>query len=117
MKITKFTNKNVSSIEDQIVAACNAAGITGVSFSGATRSYGATETTFKITANIAGTTSRVDAAFESACKRDGIDVNVKGKKGQKLIGYRPRATAHPYIYETVRGAQYIGSANRWKSLL
>jgi len=116
---TKFTSKLTGSVEAQIVAALNAANIKGIDlvFSGATRTFGRTETTFKIVATIKGNTNRKDQAFIDACKYDNIDVTKLGRKGEKLIGYRPRATRHPYIWRTVRGAEYIGSASRWKSKL
>ena len=117
MKVTQFTNKNVGTIEDQIVAACEAAGITGVSFSGITRSYGKTETTFKIKAQIEGTTSHADMEMDYACKRHAIDPTVKGAKGQTLVEYHPRKHKYPFIYTTVRGARYKTDAAGWKRLL
>jgi len=117
MKVTQFTNKNVGSIEDQIVAACEAAGITGVSFSGITRSYGKTETTFKIKAQIEGTTSRADLEFDRACEWNDIDATVKGRKGETLVEYHPRKHKYPFIYTTVRGARYKTDAAGWKRLV
>ena len=116
MKVTKFTSKSVTDLENAIVAACEAAGITGVSFSGNTRSYGTDATTFKIVAQLDGTQSREDKGLEAYCKSEGIDPNKAGKKGERITGYRPRATKHPLIYTTVRGAQYITDARRWKLL-
>ena len=117
MKVTQFTSKNVGSIQDQIVAACEAAGITGVSFSGITRSYGKTETTFKIKAQIEGTTSHADLEFDFACKTNGISKTKKGAKGQTLVEYHPRKHKYPFIYTTIRGARYKTDAAGWKRLL
>ena len=117
MKVTQFTNKNVGTIEQQIVAACEAAGITGLSFKGSTRSYGKTETTFKIIAKVDGATSRADAEFARACKWNDIDVTEKGRKGETLVEYHPRKHKYPFIYTTVRGARYKTDAAGWKRLV
>lgn len=114
--ITKFTNKTCTTIEDQIVAILNKSGL-GVTFEGATRSYGTTETTFKIVGTIVGNKSNKDQAFDDACFAHDIDKTVKGRKGEMLIGYRPRARRHPFIYRTVRGAEYILDARAWKNKL
>ena len=115
--ITQFTSKNVGTLEQQIVAVLNEAGITGVSFEGITRSYGKTETTFKIKAQIDGTTSRADTQFEQACSYNDIDATVKGAKGQTLVEFHPRKHKYPFIYTTVRGARYKTDAAGWKRLL
>ncbi len=117
LKVTKFTNKSVTDLENEIVRVLEAAGIKGVSFSGNTRTYGRTETTFKIIAQLDGTQSKADAGLEAYCKSEGIDPTKPGKKGEKITGYRPRATKHPLIFTTARGAQYITDARRWKMKL
>jgi hypothetical protein len=115
LKVTKFTGKSVTDLENEIVRVLKAAKIKGVTFSGNTRSYGSNETTFKIVAQLEGTQSKEDAGLEAYCKFEGIDPTKPGKKGERITGYRPRATKHPLIYTTVRGAQYITDARRWKA--
>ena len=116
MKVTKFTPKTVTDLENEIVRVLQEAGIEGVQFRGNTRSYGSTETTFKIVANLEGTQTREDAALEAYCKLHKINPKKKGKKGEEIIGFRPRATRHPLIFRTVRGAEYVTDAERWKLL-
>lgn len=95
-KITKFTNKNITSLENQIVELLNEAGL-GIEFTGNTRSYGSTETTFKIVGVIDGAKTRGQAALESAAKHDGIDITKVGPKGEILVDYHPRKFKMPYI--------------------
>lgn len=115
--ITKFTAKNVGSIQAQIVAACEAAGITGVSFTGATRSYGATETTFKIIAKVEGTTSRADQDLIDACYVHEIDLAKKGRNGETLIEYHARKHTYPFIFTTTDGGRRKTDARGWKNLV
>jgi len=95
-KITQFTSKNTGTIEQQIVKLLNEAGL-GIEFTGNTRSYGATETTFKIVGVIEGAKTRGQAALESAAKHDGIDITKVGPKGEILVDYHPRKYKKPYI--------------------
>jgi len=113
----KFTPSNVTQMEDEMIEVLNKYGFKNVTFSGNTRSFGSNETTFKIVANINGTTSNADAALEFHAKMDGIDTTRKGAKGQELIEYHPRKRKYPYIYKSVSGKRYKTSASGWKSLL
>ena len=110
----KFTSKLCGSVEAEIIAVLNKANIQGLDFSGATRSYGQTETTFKIVATIKGTQTRKEAGLELYCDFHDIDPKQKGKKGETIIDYRPKAHKHKLVYRTVRGAEYIIGAADWK---
>ena len=117
MTTATFTNKNTGSIEKQIIDILNKAGIKGMEldFSGATRSYGRTETTFKIVATVKGNVTRKDAGLAPYLHANGIDIDKKGRKGEQIFDYRPKASKHKLIYKTKRGAEYIIGADDWKN--
>ena len=108
----EFTSSNVGKMEDEMVAVLNKYGFKNVEFTGNTRSYGSTETTFKIVANIKGVKSKKDSNLELYAKMDGIDHTKTGRKGETIVEYHPRKRKYPYIYISRSGARYKGSAAR-----
>ena len=113
----KFTNSNVGKMQDEMLAVLNKYGFKNVNFTGNTRSYGVHETTFKIVANIGGTTSNADQDLADACHIHGIDVKVKGQKGETLIEYHSRKRLYPFIYTSISGKRYKCDADAWKRKL
>ena len=108
----KFTSSNVDKMEDEMVALLNRYGFKNVVFTGATRSYGDTETTFKILANIKGVKSSKESNLDIFAKMDGIDPSKTGHKGETILEYHPRKRKYPYIYASRSGKRYKGSAKR-----
>lgn len=101
-----FTRSTVRELEKEMLEVLNRHGFTNVSFAGKGARFDSAECTFKIAAQVAGVQTRAQSQLERMAILDGIDVDKKGPKGEKLIEYHSRKPKYPYIYETVRGARY-----------
>lgn len=101
-----FTRSTVRQLEKEMLEVLNRHGFTNVSFAGKGARFDSAECTFKINARVEGATTRAESELEMMAKLEGIDVNKRGPKGEKLIEYHSRKPKYPWIYETVRGARY-----------
>ena len=102
----EFTRSNLREMQQEMTDVLNNYGFKNVNFAVEGASFRASEATIKIKANIAGVKTMKETALELYAKRDGIDPDKRGPKGERLIEYHTRKPKYPYIYVTVRGTRY-----------
>ena len=108
--MSTITKSALKVLRQEMQAALDKAGIKDFDLEIGNMSFTDSEVNIKVKGKLKGAVSASDLLFELKVKKLGL--NLKGPKGETLIGYNANRRVNPWEYKTVRGTHYVCSSEQ-----